>query len=637
MDLLFEASLLEAAHLKKVLKKSKQDTHMLHASGSSEGANFESVVLDEPKDSEDDDDDSDNDVDDDVDSNADGDNEVSDSEKTDLDDNENLTLKMKDDEEEEYVHTPKNYESSNDDDEHVDEEEYEELYKDVNVKLKDPEHEEERKRDAEMTDAGHDDATQETSYKQVIDDAHVTLTGAHVIQKTKGPMQSSSVSSDFVSQFLHLDNTPPADNEVVSMMNVKIRDEEPNFSSLFRFDQRVSAMEKELSLFKQVDYSAQLLKTIKSYTVKFKKKAQDEKKRYINLIEKSVKEIIKDEVNTQLPQILPKQISDFATPLIQSTITESLENVVLAKYSSQPQSTYKAATSLTEFELKKILLDKMQKSKSYRGAQQHKELYDEMVKSYKLDKDLFESYEVNLGPTEIQPNVDAAIHKKHDWFMKPEIPSTPNPDWNARKFLLIFSKGHVEVEWKSNNISKNVIKLSQINLTGITLKDRNIHLTLPLIEDRGCQVVPVEYFFSNDLEYLKGGSSSRKYMTSITKTKAASITDVYQTYCHSGACGRSSTGSRKLLEEAQYHQARDIQFSDGTLTSVRDVLHDIAANLRMDYLPKGKWSNLDRKRYRMMIKAINKLLFEGRLMRSLEKLVGRRDYRNDLKLLEWTI
>nr|GEX85644.1 hypothetical protein [Tanacetum cinerariifolium] len=37
-------------------------------------------------------------------------------------------------------------------------------------------------------------------------------------------------------------------------------------------------------------------KAFKSYTAEFKKKAKDENKRYINLVEKSVKEIIKDEV-----------------------------------------------------------------------------------------------------------------------------------------------------------------------------------------------------------------------------------------------------------------------------------------------------------------------------------------------------
>ncbi|GKB76924.1 hypothetical protein Tco_0943819 [Tanacetum coccineum] len=49
---------------------------------------------------------------------------------------------------------------------------------------------------------------------------------------------------------------------------------------------------------------------------------------------------------------------------------------------------------------------------------------------------------------------------------------------------------------------------------------------LPLIEDQGRQVVHVNYFINNDLEYLKGGSSSSKYTTSITKTKAAKYDDI---------------------------------------------------------------------------------------------------------------
>ncbi|GKA99298.1 hypothetical protein Tco_0827235 [Tanacetum coccineum] len=39
--------------------------------------------------------------------------------------------------------------------------------------------------------------------------------------------------------------------------------------------------------------------------------------------------------------------------------------------------------------------------------------------------------------------------------------------------------------------------------------------------DRGRQVVPVDYFINNDLEYLSGGSSSKKYTTFTIKTKAA--------------------------------------------------------------------------------------------------------------------
>ncbi|GJS16709.1 hypothetical protein Tco_0411181 [Tanacetum coccineum] len=459
MDLLSNVALLEAAQLKKTLKKSKLETHKLHASGSGDRVGSQPKVPDEQEDkttstdegtdsgddesNDDDRDDVTKDDDDDVDSDAEGDKEASDSKKTDSDEDENPNLNQNDDEEEEYE---EEYVRNPDSVEFTDDEEYEELYKD-------------------------------TTYEQVKDDEHVILTTVHDTQNTEVPLQNSSVTSDFANQFLNLDNVPPTDTEVVSMMNVNVCHEEPStqtppllnipvtviletltaagltipptiplitpiqqqstpttipapttattvtlipalpdFSSLFGFDQRVSALEKELSQLKQAEYSAQLLKMIKSqipammdaqlstrhedsikmsfrsYTVEFEKMAKDERKRYIDLVEKSVKEIIKEEVKSQLPEILPKEVSDYATPVIQSTITESLENIVLAKSSSQPKSTYEAAASLTEFELKKILLDKIQKSKSYQGAQEHKHLYDALVKSYKLDKDLFESY-----------------------------------------------------------------------------------------------------------------------------------------------------------------------------------------------------------------------------------------------------
>ncbi|GKD16876.1 hypothetical protein Tco_1206034 [Tanacetum coccineum] len=52
------------------------------------------------------------------------------------------------------------------------------------------------------------------------------------------------------------------------------------------------------------------------------------------------------------------------------------------------------------------------------------------------------------------------------------------------------------------------------------------------------------------------------------------------------------------------------KFCDGTFLSVRRVLHDIASSLEMDYLPKRRWSKLDRKRSRIMIKATDQQHFE---------------------------
>nr|GEV38986.1 hypothetical protein [Tanacetum cinerariifolium] len=53
-----------------------------------------------------------------------------------------------------------------------------------------------------------------------------------------------------------------------------------------------------------------------------------------------------------------------ATPVIEKNVTESLEDAVLARSSSQPQSSYEAAATLSEFELTKILIDKMKRTRS---------------------------------------------------------------------------------------------------------------------------------------------------------------------------------------------------------------------------------------------------------------------------------
>ncbi|GJS89191.1 hypothetical protein Tco_0771827 [Tanacetum coccineum] len=143
---------------------------------------------------------------------------------------------------------------------------------------------------------------------------------------------------------------------------------------------------------------------------------------------------------------------------------------------------------------------------------------------------------------------------------------------------------------------------------------------------------------------------------------------------YSEASRRSSTGSRKLLEEDQRHQARNYQiwhqekgpihsyqdpqgfiyvnnngrnrlmrsdelykFSDRTLTGLRTSLDDITKNTRMEYLPKRRWSTLEKKRANIMIKAIGKQLKERRMMRSLEKFVGGRHYGTDLRLLQRTM
>ncbi|GJZ20206.1 hypothetical protein Tco_0556796 [Tanacetum coccineum] len=78
-------------------------------------------------------------------------------------------------------------------------------------------------------------------------------------------------------------------------------------------------------------------------------------------------------------------------------------------------------------------------------------------------------------------------------------------------------------------------------------------------------------------------------------------------------------------------------FKDSFMSTTMGEIDDITKIIRMEYLPKRRWSTLEKKRANIMIKVIDKQLKERRLMRSLEKFVGGRHYRTDLRLLQRTI
>ncbi|GJU11421.1 hypothetical protein Tco_1133817 [Tanacetum coccineum] len=331
---------------------------------------------------------------------------------------------------------------------------------------------------------------------------------------------------------------------------------------------------------------------------------------------------------------------------------KSLKNVVLAKSSSQPKSTYEAAESVTEFELKKILLDKMERTYSLKRDREgkHKDedpsvRSDRGLKKRKKSKDSSQAEEPvfettytkmpqdkgdDMGNTEDQPNVEEA--SKHDWFKKPERPPTPDPDWNIDNLTLqhfvrpTFNllkgtcKSRVELEYHFEECYKVVTyRLDWTNPEGHQYPF-DLSKPLPLIEVQGRQVVPADYFINNDLEYLKGGSLSRKYTTSTTKTKAAKKRIIAITYVKvmkmydygylEEIVVRRDDNTLHKFKEGNFPNLnlRDIEdmllllFCDGTLTSVQRVLHDIASSLEMEYFPKRTWSELDKKRSRIMIK-----------------------------------
>nr|GEZ69481.1 hypothetical protein [Tanacetum cinerariifolium] len=83
-------------------------------------------------------------------------------------------------------------------------------------------------------------------------------------------------------------------------------------------------------------------------------------------------------------------------------------------------------------------------------------------------------------------------------------------------------KSQIELEYHLEEVFKATTdQLDWVNPEGQHYP-HSLLKPLPLIpNNQGRHVIPFEHFINNDLEYLCGGTSSRKYTTSITKTKAA--------------------------------------------------------------------------------------------------------------------
>ncbi|GKC41982.1 hypothetical protein Tco_1059704, partial [Tanacetum coccineum] len=172
------------------------------------------------------------------------------------------------------------------------------------------------------------------------------------------------------------------------------------------------------------------------------------------------------------------------------------------------------------------------------------------------------------------------VASKHDWFTKPTQPQEPtNPDWNVGKtpqqeqnqsWLMTLASSVDKPSKTFDKLMSTPIDFSAFIMNGLKINnltqetllgpafrllkatrsnyveleydfeecykalsekliwknpeggDYPFDLTkpIPLVLSRNHQKVPVDYFFNNDLKYLKEGISTMTYTTSITKTKA---------------------------------------------------------------------------------------------------------------------
>ncbi|GJX28236.1 hypothetical protein Tco_0236315 [Tanacetum coccineum] len=318
------------------------------------------------------------------------------------------------------------------------EDEANELYRDMNVNLEG--------RDTAMTDAPlpNVQATQETK------DTHVILTAPI---NPEGQQQSSSVSSGFVSNMLNprpdtgIDSILNLNTKVTSLLDVLVTTiaEPPrvsattipppttplitqmpqtpvptpttvsstslqnllNFGSLFGFDHRLKTLEIDFFEFKQTNQFTEAVSSIPSIVDNYlankmneaiktavqlqsdrlREKAQAENEDFLNKLDDNIKKIIKDQVKEQVKAQVSKIL-----PKIEKLVNDQLKSEVLIRSSNEAKTSHAVAANLSELEVKKILIDKMEANKSIDKSDIQKNLYKVLVDTYDADKDILDAY-----------------------------------------------------------------------------------------------------------------------------------------------------------------------------------------------------------------------------------------------------
>nr|GEU43354.1 hypothetical protein [Tanacetum cinerariifolium] len=556
---LSKVAMTEAQQLKLATKRSMQQTHKSQANGS--GVDEGTGDDDEGKGGDDDEEDED-------------------------DDDEE-----KDDEEE-----GRDDEQEHDDEEESNEETRDEGSFDPIPKTPKKEEEDELYRDVNVNQGRGIQVTQE------VEDSHVTLTlinpdGMESIFETA----STSVASLPIS-------APTLTSSIIATTTTRQQAPLPLTATLSK---RIRLLKPSFPFLREND---EFLKTINEN------------------IKKIIKEQVKEQVQVQVSKILPR---------IEQAVNEQLEAEVLTRSSHSSRTSYAVVADLSEMELKKILIEKMEGNKSIQRSDEQRNLYRALVEAYESDKIILDTYretvtlkrrhdedadkdeEPSAGPdrgskrrregkepesasapiktatrsagrsthgsryrqalvsesvfTEepmqttfqmgepthpefdtgaddqpinktlpathgsIQPWISELAKRSDSRSSFDELMDTPldfsnflmnrlrvdtltpellvGPTYELMKGSC---KSMIELEYHLEEVYKATTdQLDWINLEGQRYP-HNLLNHLPLIpNNRGRRVIPFKHFINNNLEYLRGGSSSHKYTTSVTKTKAA--------------------------------------------------------------------------------------------------------------------
>nr|GEV60934.1 hypothetical protein [Tanacetum cinerariifolium] len=245
-------------------------------------------------------------------------------------------------------------------------------------------------------------------------------------------------------------------------------------------------------------------------------------------MKKIIKGQVKSQVKEQVSRILPRT---------EESVNATLAAEVLTRSSHSSRTSYAVAADPTEMELKKILIKKMEGNKSTTGTQSR-----QLSVSLLLQRNLYRLPVRWRNPHIWCLKQISALAKKIDarssfnelldtpidfsnFIMNRLGVDTLTPELLAGPTYELMRgscNSLTELEYHLEEVYKATTdQLDWVNPEGQQYPHNPLQPPPLISNNRGRHVIPFEHFINNDLEYLRRGASSRKYTTSVTKTKAA--------------------------------------------------------------------------------------------------------------------
>nr|GEY39004.1 hypothetical protein [Tanacetum cinerariifolium] len=336
-------------------------------------------------------------------------------------------------------------------------------------------------------------------------------------------------------------------------------------------------------------------KSFRSYNVEFKKKAKDERNRYIDLVKKSLKEIIKDEVMNQLPEILLKEVSNYSTH--RDREDKDKDEDPPAGSESVEKAKYEKIQNLTQEHLVRPAFNLLKGTcKSRVELEYH---FEECYKAItdRLDWTNLEGHEYPFDLSKPLPIIEDQVRQvvPANYFINNDLEYVKVTHVKVMKWYDYIYLEEIIIRREDQQLYKfKECDFSRLNLRDI--EDLLLLLVQKKISNKKKYVifdlnVTLQMFtrrvvILKRVEDLQLGVKSNQKKLNITRpeTFRSNITKMtpYTTYNNlKGIRYQDKFKRNRMMSPDELYK-----FCDGTLTSVRQVLYDIASSLEMDYLPK---------------------------------------------------